>query len=188
MSQTEQQAKCNREPKPPRLRRRPKFDCVYSAATPDRGTGLFAAVSFKRGQPVGRIHGTLKPHGWRSEYCMAFMDGAIEPDAPYRFVNHSCDPNCELIEWEITNEDNCEKVYELWLHTRRPVTQNEELTIDYAWDWLAAIPCHCGSPLCRGWICKQEELPLCLAHHSNDSNSSSSTTGIDDSGSEASGK
>lgn len=160
------------------MRHRAKFDRVYVSATANMGNGLFAAVHFKAGQAIGRIRGEIKPHGWRSEYCMSFMKGGLEPDAPYRFANHSCDPNCELIEWEITNEENSEKVYELWLHARRSVEQGEELTIDYGWDWQAAIPCQCGSTLCRGWICKQEELPLCLSLHSNNS---SSTTGISDS-------
>lgn len=152
------------EHRPPKLSRRVKYDRVRIGETPC-GKGVFAAVPFRANRPVGRIHGEIKPPGYRSDYCMGFRDGGIEPDHPYRFVNHSCDPNCELIEWEITNGENGEKVYELWLHTIRGVAAGCELTIDYAWDWRAAIPCLCGSPKCRGWICKPEELDECKRFH-----------------------
>ena len=86
---------------------------------------------------------------------MGFRDGAIEPDPPYRFINHSCDPNCELIEWEITGEEG-KPFYELWLHTLRAVAPGEELTIDYAANGPVktehSAVCLCGSPRCRGFI------------------------------------
>lgn len=149
------------ENQPPKLFRRQKYDQVYIAST-HCGIGVFAAVDFKANQPVGRVEGTIHPSDYRSDYCMSFDDGALEPEEPYRFVNHSCEPNCELIEWEITNEETNEKVYELWLHTIREIAKNEQLTIDYGWDWKAAIPCLCGSSKCRGWICQKNELALCI--------------------------
>jgi len=120
---------------PPHLTRRSKFHRVQTGPTPN-GTGLFAAASFKTDTAIGHITGTIQPPGYRSEYCMGFRDGALEPDVPYRYLNHSCDPNCELIEWEILNEETGESVFELWLHTVRPVRRGEELTIDYGWDHL----------------------------------------------------
>ncbi|MBQ6158578.1 MAG: SET domain-containing protein-lysine N-methyltransferase [Thermoguttaceae bacterium] len=86
---------------------------------------------------------------------MGYRDGAIEPDAPYRYINHSCDPNCELIEWEIDGGEG-EKYYELWLHAKRAVGIGEELTIDYAANGAvrteSSAVCLCGSPDCRGFI------------------------------------
>ena len=38
----------------------------------------------------------------------------------------------------------------------------DELTIDYAWEAEAAIPCLCAAENCRGWIVAIEEL-----HHVN---------------------
>ena len=29
---------------------------------------------------------------------------SLEPDAPYRYVNHSCEPNCELYQIDIEDE------------------------------------------------------------------------------------
>lgn len=152
------------ENRPPKLSRRFRPAKIRIGETP-YGQGVFASEEIRPRTPVGRVLGEIKPPGYRSEYCMGFRDGGIEPDPPYRFVNHSCDPNCELIEWEITNEENGEKIYELWLHTVRRIAKDEQLTIDYAWSAEAAIPCLCGAPNCRGWICRREELARCLEEH-----------------------
>lgn len=179
---------------PPTFHRRVRYDQVFVADSPN-GLGLFTSVALAANRAVGRIYGQRKPHGWRSDYCMEFADGALEPDPPYRFINHSCDPNCVLIEWELSrgdelsggeennrDEENTEKkneesttepVYEMWLHTLRPVKKGEELTIDYGWDAEAAIKCHCQSPKCRGWICRIEDLPRCLEMHKDDASQQS---------------
>lgn len=141
--------------RPPKLSRRIRYDHVTVGETPRCGKGLFAAIAFKADQPVGRIRGEVKPPGYTSEYCMGFRDGAIEPEPPYCYINHSCDPNCELIEWEIPSEEG-KPFYELWLHTLRAVAPGEELTIDYAANGAVktenSAVCLCGSPRCRGFI------------------------------------
>lgn len=140
---------------PPVFSRRIKYDRVKVGETPRCGKGLFTTVPMKANRAVGRIRGEVKPPGYKSEYCMGFRDGAIEPDAPYRFINHSCDPNSILIEWEIDGGDG-NSYYELWLHTQRAVEAGEELTIDYTANGSErtenSIPCLCGSPNCRGYI------------------------------------
>ena len=159
---------------PPSFHRRVRYDRVYVAGSPN-GRGLFTSVALGGNRAVGRVHGQKKPSGWRSEYCMEFADGAIEPDPPYRFINHSCDPNCILIEWELSRGDETqgeggtnEPIYEMWLHTLRPVKKGEELTIDYGWEAEASIRCNCRSPKCRGWICRIDDRPRCLEMHKND--------------------
>ncbi len=121
---------------PPSFHRRVRYDRVYVADSPN-GLGLFTSAALGGNRAVGRVHGQKKPSGWRSEYCMEFAGGAIEPDPPYRFINHSCDPNCILIEWELSRGDETqgeggknEPIYEMWLHTLRPVTKGAALTID----------------------------------------------------------
>lgn len=92
-----------------------------------------------------------------SSYVMELASGRLlDPAAPLRFVNHSCDPNCEIFYWdeeEVTPEDR------LWLQTIRPIEAGEELRIDYCWPADAAIPCRCGTADCRGWIVDPAELP-----------------------------
>ena len=67
-----------------------------------------------------------------------------------RFINHSCDPNCDAV----VDDDR------IWIETIRDVEAGEELAYDYAFvlkerHTVAAkrrYPCRCGSPKCRGTI------------------------------------
>ena len=67
-----------------------------------------------------------------------------------RFINHSCDPNCDAV----VEDDR------IWIETIRHVAAGEELAYDYAFilperHTPAAkrrYPCHCGSSSCRGTI------------------------------------
>lgn len=67
-----------------------------------------------------------------------------------RFINHSCDPNCDAV-----IEDG-----RIWIETIRDVEVGEELAYDYAYilderHTPAAkrrFPCHCGAASCRGTI------------------------------------
>jgi SET domain-containing protein len=67
-----------------------------------------------------------------------------------RFINHSCDPNCDAIV-----EDK-----RIWIETIRDVKRGEELAYDYAYILeerhspavKKRYPCYCGSKNCRGTI------------------------------------
>jgi SET domain-containing protein len=71
------------------------------------------------------------------------LDGSVEWN-PARWLNHSCDPNCEaeLIEGRI------------WIVARRDIVPEEEITFDYGYDadGYTAHPCRCGSANCAGFI------------------------------------
>lgn len=160
---------------PPFDSRHVRYDRVRVASTITRGLGVFTLTPIRSGRAVGRVLGTLKPKDFRSDYCIEFGDNTLDPAPPYRFLNHSCTPNCEFIEWKIDEGVDLKEgknhpvILELWLHALRFIQVGEELTVDYGWDWHSAIPCLCGSPNCRGWICKEKELELCKAFHSTES-------------------
>lgn len=67
-----------------------------------------------------------------------------------RYINHSCDPNCEAYD-----EDGAIVIY-----ARRNIQPGVELAYDYQYarepgdgpKEEAIYPCHCGSPKCRGTI------------------------------------
>ena len=67
-----------------------------------------------------------------------------------RFINHSCDPNCDAVV-----EDG-----RIWIESIRDIVPGEELAYDYAFilperHTPAAkrrYPCRCGSGRCRGTI------------------------------------
>ena len=67
-----------------------------------------------------------------------------------RFINHSCDPNCDAV-----IEDG-----RIWIETTRDIEAGEELAYDYAYILAERhspaakrrYPCQCGAPACRGTI------------------------------------
>lgn len=123
------------------------------------GLGVFATGSFAADHSVGQVHGHIicDPH-YGSDYCIDLVGTcSLEPVAPFRYLNHSCSPNCQLVQYDVEDDDQVVGA-EIWLETIRPISENEQLTIDYAWPASAAIQCGCDSPNCRGWIVAEEEL------------------------------
>jgi len=67
-----------------------------------------------------------------------------------RFINHSCDPNCDAV-----IDDK-----RIFIESIRDIEPGEELTYDYAYvlderhtpKAKRKYPCACGSPRCRGTI------------------------------------
>jgi len=122
------------------------------------GLGVYALRSFHDEELIGPIDGAPMGPGYDSAYCMEVAGEVMEPVAPFRFLNHSCDPNCALIEMEVDYDDGKTDVVRMWIEVLTEIEPGEEMTIDYNWPAEAAIPCNCGSPVCRGWIVAEEEL------------------------------
>jgi len=67
-----------------------------------------------------------------------------------RFINHSCDPNCDAVV-----DDG-----RIWIETIRDVAVGEELAYDYAFvleerhspSAKRRYPCNCGAATCRGTL------------------------------------
>lgn len=83
-----------------------------------------------------------------NEYIFA-LDDEYDVDGnvawnPARFLNHSCQPNCEaLLEQG-----------RIWMVSLRQIRAGEELTFDYGYDLedYRQYPCSCGAPGCVGYI------------------------------------
>lgn len=73
------------------------------------------------------------------------LDGNV-PWNPARFLNHSCDPNCE--------SELDEEAERIWIVARRDIRAGEELTFNYGYDLseYKDYPCNCGAPNCVGYI------------------------------------
>lgn len=64
-----------------------------------------------------------------------------------RFINHSCDPNCETQKWTVNGE------LRVGFFTRKEIKKGEELTFDYQFEHYGEPQkCYCGSDNCRGFI------------------------------------
>jgi len=132
------------------------------------GDGVFARKWYRGDEIVGEIEGSrITDEQYSSEYCMDLEDGScLEPEAPFRFLNHSCDPNCRFNWHDLRQEGKAGLRRRVFLFALRTIRPDEELTIDYGWPASYAIPCRCGSASCRGWVVAEEELSAVVAAQS----------------------
>jgi hypothetical protein len=121
------------------------------------GQGVFATRSFRKSRAIGEMRGELltdADHEFDPDYAVDMGDfGTLEPSAPFRFLNHSCEPNAELVMY--VSED--EEPPTMWVEATRPIKTGEQITIDYAWPADDAIPCLCGAESCRGWVVARDD-------------------------------
>ncbi|KAJ4358624.1 uncharacterized protein N0V89_003208 [Didymosphaeria variabile] len=74
-----------------------------------------------------------------------------------RFVNHSCEPNCEMIKWTVGGEPRM-----ALFAGSRGITTGEELTYDYNFDPFSLKniqECRCGTKSCRGVLGPKPKKP-----------------------------
>lgn len=70
-----------------------------------------------------------------------------------RFINHSCEPNCETQKWTVNGE------LRIGFFTIRNLQAGEEITFDYQFQRYGrkAQKCYCDAPSCRGYIGGNEQ-------------------------------
>lgn len=132
--------------------------------------GLFANVDIAKGDRIleyrGRLIGKeeserlcleweekarVKGHGLVYVFNLndAFdLDGNI-PRNPAKYINHSCDENCEAV-----NEDD-----RIFIYAKKDIAAGEELYFDYGYE-LEHFPdhiCRCGASNCVGYIVAKSE-------------------------------
>jgi len=68
---------------------------------------------------------------------------------PARYMNHSCDGNCEAVNYD----------GEIWIVARKDIRAGEELTYDYGYDMEHFLdhPCACGADNCIGYIVREDQ-------------------------------
>jgi len=101
---------------------------------------------------MDEFHRRLLIRGDHNFYYMS-MDTARMIDAGpkgnvARFMNHSCDPNCETQKWTVNGDTR------VGLFCRKDVAAGEELTFNYQFESMGDVkkPCLCASDNCSGWI------------------------------------
>lgn len=141
-------------------------------ATPKKGFGLFAGEKIQEGEFVmeyvgeiiddselearkGRYAAEGRPH-----YYFITLEQNMTIDATLkgcnaRFINHSCDPNCETQKWTVG------KTSVIGIFTLRDIKRGEELTFDYGFERFGGVgqKCYCGSKNCRGFIEAKKKDP-----------------------------
>jgi len=124
------------------------------------GNGLFAARRFDAEEVIGEVHGRVinDPH-YSSDYCIDYTDKeSLEPDEPFCYMNHSCDPNSQLVCCEVYDDLGDMIDVSIIVEATREISPEEQITIDYGWPADGAVPCMCGSRNCRGWIVDENQL------------------------------
>jgi len=131
------------------------------------GYGVFATRAFAAGEVVVHADGVVYDEGdeFDDTYALVvprdddddaaglvFLDLADQT----RWINHSCDPNCEV---ESTYDLGTQELRAWWV-ARRDIAIGEELTYDYAFIGAAAEPCGCGAASCRGLIVDPDPAEL----------------------------
>jgi hypothetical protein len=114
-------------------------------ARTSRGLGVFAQQRYFARRLIGEVQGTvIDDWGYESRYCMDLGDSrCLEPAAPFRYVNHSCQPNC-FIQWrDVTSDRQREPQRRMFLLAIDDIAVGDELTIDYAWPAHMTMPCRC---------------------------------------------
>ena len=139
--------------------RSPKSELVLLKASSIHSIGGFARVDIPSGTRVIEYLGeiiskqeSLARCEGSNEYIFAIdeerdLDGNVDWN-PARFLNHSCEPNCEAQFFG----------GHIWIVAIRDVRAGEELTFNYSYD-LADYrehPCHCGAKKCVGYIVAEE--------------------------------
>lgn len=74
-----------------------------------------------------------------------------------RFVNHSCEPNCEMVKWIVRGKPRM-----ALFAGKKPIMTGEELTYDYNFDPFSTQnmqECRCGSKNCRGVLGPKPQEP-----------------------------
>ena len=77
------------------------------------------------------------------------IDGSVAYNHA-RFINHSCNPNCEV---QIINN-------KIWILSIKNIKEGEELSYDYGYSYdsdYKSYPCKCKSNNCVGFILKKED-------------------------------
>jgi hypothetical protein len=131
-----------------------------------QGRGGFATRRIKRGERIGEYTGERVS---QSEADRRYDDDAMARHHTFlfsvtartvidaavggndtRFINHSCDPNCDAV---------IERG-RVFIDARKPIAEGEELFYDYSYerekdagpDVESQYPCRCGTAKCRGTI------------------------------------
>jgi len=151
----------------------PKLKILYIGGA--RGWGVVAAEPLRSGVFVAEYVGEIiddeecerrlwdsKRKGEENHYMMELSaDMIIDARAKgsvARFINSSCEPNCEAMRWQDAGTGETR----VGIFAVRNVQCGEEITYDYAYedfDVKQSFKCECSSELCRKWLdAKPERL------------------------------
>jgi len=137
------------------------------------GSGVFATQYIKKntqiiqyiGKKVTRAEGNLRSEKRLKKFLNSEEDGSVyifelnskfDIDGSYlynkaRYINHSCNPNCEV---DIKND-------EIWISSIKNIKKGDELSYDYGFEFdeddFMDHKCKCGSKKCIGFVISSDD-------------------------------
>ncbi|TJY64960.1 SET domain-containing protein [Sinimarinibacterium sp. CAU 1509] len=145
--------------------------------SPIHGNGVFAARDLPKGKRLIQYRGALRSHdevdqcyGGDADSGHTFLftlnehyviDGNVNGNVA-RWINYSCEPNCEAVLYESDDGDPAED--RVFIEAIRDIRAGEELTYDYGivleerhTPRMKKIwACRCGSDKCTGTMLKSK--------------------------------
>ncbi|XP_018023901.2 histone-lysine N-methyltransferase ASH1L, partial [Hyalella azteca] len=148
-----------------RIQRHQSLSCLMRFMTPNKGWGIKVTQPIKTGTFILEYVGEVvseKEFKLRMQttyandthhYCLNLDRGLVidghRMGGDCRFVNHSCEPNCEMQKWGVNGQ------YRMALYALQDIPSSTELTYDYNFSLFNPAEgqeCKCGSENCRGVI------------------------------------
>uniref|UniRef100_A0A8B9HPI7 ASH1 like histone lysine methyltransferase n=1 Tax=Astyanax mexicanus TaxID=7994 RepID=A0A8B9HPI7_ASTMX len=156
---------CGEECDNQRIQRHEWVQCLERFRTDGKGWGIRTKEPLRSGQFIIEYLGeVVSEQEFRSrmmeqyfahsgQYCLNLDSGMVidsyRMGNEARFINHSCEPNCEMQKWSVNG------VYRIGLFALKDMDNGTELTYDYnfhSFNTEEQQVCKCGSEGCRGII------------------------------------
>jgi hypothetical protein len=89
------------------------FSCGVRIGKNSYGLGVFAFAFIPQGTPIARVAGhIIHDPNYGSDYCIDAGNGKVlEPAPPFCYLNHACEPNCQLMQY--VREEDADEAEEL---------------------------------------------------------------------------
>lgn len=148
-----------------RIQRHEWVQCLERFRAEEKGWGIRTKEPLKAGQFIIEYLGEVvseqefrnrmieQYHNHSDHYCLNLDSGMVidsyRMGNEARFINHSCNPNCEMQKWSVNG------VYRIGLYALKDMPAGTELTYDYnfhSFNMEKQQLCKCGFDKCRGII------------------------------------
>ncbi|NWQ68944.1 ASH1L methyltransferase, partial [Neopipo cinnamomea] len=163
-----------------RIQRHEWVQCLERFRAEEKGWGIRTKEPLKAGQFIIEYLGEVvseqefrnrmieQYHNHSDHYCLNLDSGMVidsyRMGNEARFINHSCNPNCEMQKWSVNG------VYRIGLYALKDMPAGTELTYDYNFHSFNVEKqqlCKCGFDKCRGIIGGKSQRVNGLSSKSN---------------------
>jgi SET domain-containing protein len=101
-----------------------------------KGSGLFAMEDIVKDDYVLEYMGKIEYKRREDNYIMKInginlLNSGDKNGGLAEYINHSCNPNCELVQWGVDG------LPRMCFFAEKNIKSGMEFTFDYNWDWVS---------------------------------------------------